>query len=189
MLARTKTKSKARTILTLLALLAACSSAHAEVIDDARHLLLISNTADHYQSIADRQVRDIIRTYTSIVAMSADVNLPRAVTTDIASCYAKVYAWENFESGFAEILVQQLSLHEILLLIDLYKNLGHPPSEIETFKGVVSKASLIAEISADYIFSNSGNCIEHSAAAIRRFLNDFSHAAAIQSSASSKLAE
>lgn len=154
----------------------------ADVIEDAERLLLLSNTADHYQTMAERQVRDIIRTYSSIVSMSADVNLPGALTTNIADCYAQVYAWENFQSGIAEILVQQLSHREILLLIDLYRDLGHPPAEIETFKGVVAKAPQIAEASADYIFSNSGNCIEHSAAVIRQYLHNLPQPSALETS-------
>lgn len=142
----------------------------ADAIDDAELLLQVSKIEGHYESMAQRQVRDIIRTYSSIVAMTVDVDLPREVTSTIARCYQEVYAWENFEAGIAQILTQELSQKEILLLIDFYQDLGLPPREIETFKGTVAKAPLLEKISADYIFSHSGNCVEHSSATIQRYL-------------------
>lgn len=142
----------------------------ADAIDDAERLLRVSKIEGHYESMAQRQVRDIIRTYSSIVAMTVDVDLPREVTSTIARCYQEVYAWENFESGIAQILTQELSQKEILLLIDFYQDLGLPPREIDTFKDTVAKAPLLEQISADYIFSHSGNCVEHSSATIQQYL-------------------
>ncbi len=164
-------------------MLITCSPrALADTIADARQLLRVSNTADHYQTMAARQVRDIIRTYSSIVSMTVDVRLPQDVTSNIASCYARVYAWENFEQGIAEIIAQQLSQKEILLLTDFYQDLSLPPREIETFKGTIAKAPLLERVSADYIFSNSGNCVEHSVLTIRRYLASLNSNMDLQSS-------
>lgn len=148
----------------------------ADAIDDAERLLRVSKIEGHYESMAQRQVRDIIRTYSSIVAMTVDVDLPREVTSTIARCYQEVYAWENFESGIAQILTQELSQKEILLLIDFYQDLGLPPREIDTFKDTVAKAPLLEQISADYIFSHSGNCVEHSSATIQQYLASLTNA-------------
>ena len=122
--------------------------------------------------MAARQVRDIIRTYTSIVSMTVDVRLPEEITNNISDCYARVYAWENFEQGIAEIIAQQLSQKEILILTEFYQDLALPPWEIETFKGTIAKAPLLEQVSGDYIFSNSGNCVEHSVSTIRHYLTD-----------------
>jgi len=144
----------------------------ADAIADAKQLLRVSNTEDHFQALAADQVRDIIRTYSSIVSMTVDVRLPREVTSNIADCYARVYAWENFEQGIAEIIAEQLSQKEILLLTDFYQDLSLPPMEIDTFKGAIAKAPQLERVSADYIFSHSGNCVEHSSLAIRRYLSE-----------------
>ena len=141
-----------------------------DYLDDAQRLLRVSNTEQHFLSMTSRQVRDIIRTYSSIVAMEVDVNLPRRLTNSIANCYIEMYAWENFELGIARILEQQLTQKEILLLIDFYRDLGHPPSEIEFFKATIAKAPLIEQISADYIFTHSDGCVDNDAAIIYGYL-------------------
>mgnify|MGYP007000216529 len=47
--------------------------------------------------------KKIIRTYSSIVNMSESVVLPTGIKEQIEDCYAKVYAWDQFSQGIAEI--------------------------------------------------------------------------------------
>ena len=147
------------------------AAADTDYLDDAERLLRVSKTQQHFQSMTSRQVRDILRTYTSIVAMEVDVNLPRHLTASIADCYTETYAWENFEPGIALILQEQLSHKEILILIDFYRDLGMPPSDIQAFKDTIAKAPVIQQVSADYIFANSEGCVEKDATLIYHYLD------------------
>ncbi len=136
----------------------------------AKRLLRVSGTAEQFESAAQQQTRAIIRTYLSIVNMSVDVKLPDHVTSSIAACYDATYAWGNFEDGVAEIVSQQLTDKEMLLLIDFYNDLGLPSSEIDTFKTTLDKMSSIREFSANFIFDQSIGCVDQDAEIINRYL-------------------
>ena len=123
-----------------------------------------------FESMALRQTRDIIRTYSSIVSMSVEVSLPQQIKNNIASCYAEVYAWENFKPGIAQILADNLSQKELHLLIDFYRNLGLPPMEIQSFKGAIAKADQIQLMSSEYIYAHSDRCVERDAELIHSYL-------------------
>lgn len=114
--------------------------------------------------------------------MESDVELPIGIRSAIAACYSQEYAWENFQGGFAEIIAEHLSPQQIQLLIGFYRNRGLPPSQIDTFKAAIAKADLIAEISADYIFSNSPGCVQRDASLINSFVNAQNHPAVLDSS-------
>lgn len=137
----------------------------------AKRLLRVSGTAEQFESAAQQQTRAIIRTYLSIVNMSVDVKLPTHVTSSIAACYDAAYAWENFEDGVADIVSQQLTNREMLLLIDFYNDLGLPPSEIDTFKATLDKMSSIREFSASFIFDQSAGCVDRDAEIINGYLS------------------
>ncbi len=150
------------------------SALHAESDNSLRYakrLLRVSGTAEHFAARTSHQTSNIIRSYTSIVNMEADVRLPQHVLSSIRSCYQRVYAWENFEDGIALILAQQLSDEEMLILIDFYRDLGLPPMAIETFKATIAKAPSIQEVSADFIFTESGSCVDEDANTIYSYLS------------------
>ncbi|MCY4266210.1 MAG: hypothetical protein OXE78_15375 [Gammaproteobacteria bacterium] len=136
----------------------------------AKRLLQVSGTAEKFTSTAQQQIRNIIRTYASIVNMELDVTLPDTVKNRITDCYRRVYAWENFEDGIASILSQHLSGKEMLILIDYYRGLGLSPPDIDTFKALDTKAATIEAKSADYMFANSDGCVELNATSISRYL-------------------
>ncbi len=123
-----------------------------------------------FESMALQQTRDIIRTYSSIVSMSVEISLPQQIKNNIASCYAEVYAWENFQPGIAQILADNLSQKEMRLLIDFYRNLGLPPMEIQNFKGAIAKADQIQLMSSEYIYAHSDSCVERDAELIHSYL-------------------
>lgn len=136
----------------------------------AKRLLRVSGTAEHFTNRTSLQTSNIIRTYTSIVNMEADVRLPQRILSQIRGCYQRVYAWENFEEGIAQIISQQLSDEEMLLLIDFYRDLGMPPRAIELFKATIAKAPSIQQVSADFIFTASGSCVDEDANTINNYL-------------------
>jgi len=159
------------TITTLFAsLIFASTFAYADAVRDANRLLRVTKLGSRFESMALGQTQNIIRTYTSIVNMSASIALPQSLKNSIAECYAEVYAWEHFEPGIAEIFANNLSEKEIRLLIDFYSNRGLPPMEIETFKNTIAKADEIEQSSIEYIFNNSGSCVERDAKLINNFL-------------------
>ena len=144
--------------------------AYSDPIRDANRLLQVTDIGKHFEVTAQLQTRDIIRTYVSIVSMSLEVTLPEQIKNKIASCYAKVYAWENFQPGIAQIFAENLSQKELRLLIDFYRNLGLPPMEIKAFKELISKSEQIRRMSAEYIFLNSGSCVDQDAGVINEYL-------------------
>ena len=144
--------------------------AYSDPIRDANRLLQVTGIGKHFEVTAQLQTRDIIRTYVSIVSMSLEVTLPEQIKNKIASCYAKVYAWENFQPGIAQIFAENLSQKELRLLIDFYRNLGLPPMEIKAFKELISKSEQIRRMSAEYIFLNSGSCVDQDAGVINEYL-------------------
>lgn len=172
---RSATDAVQITVVPVLALLLslAAPAAYAESPNSLRYakrLLQVSGTAEQFEMRTQDQIRAIIRTYLSIVNMSVDVQLPQHITRRISDCYQEAYAWENFEEGIAQIFSQKLSDKEMLLLIDFYRDLGLPPSAIDTFKSTLAKVPAIQEVSADYIFNQSAGCVAKDATAINDYL-------------------
>jgi hypothetical protein len=158
--------------LSLLSFLLLTSTVGAAEIRDANRLLRVSNVASQFESMTLLQTRNIIRTYSSIVAISADVELPQWIKRDIAACYEQAFAWEKFEDGIAQILLDNFSNHEMILLTDFYRSKGLPPTEITNFKIAIAKGQMIQQLTADYIFANSEGCAEHDIDLILDFLAD-----------------
>ena len=158
--------------LGLLGFLLVTPAVAADEIRDANRLLRASNVASQFESMTLQQTRNIIRTYSSIVAMSADVELPQWIKLEIAACYEQAFAWENFEEGIAQIFLENFSTDEMTMLIDFYRSEGLPPTQIENFKAAIAKGEEIQQLSADYIFSHSEGCAEHDIDLILGFLSD-----------------
>ena len=158
--------------LSLLSFLLLTTTVGAAEIRDANRLLRVSNVASQFESMTLLQTRNIIRTYSSIVAISADVELPQWIKRDIAACYEQAFAWEKFEDGIAQILLDNFSNHEMILLTDFYRSKGLPPTEITNFKIAIAKGQMIQRLTADYIFANSEGCAEHDIDLILDFLAD-----------------
>ena len=158
--------------LGLLSFLLLASAAGAAEIRDANRLLRASNVARQFESMTQLQTRNIIRTYSSIVAMSAGVELPQWIKFEIAACYEEAFAWENFEAGIAQIFLDNFSGDEMSLLTDFYQSEGLPPTEIDNFKTAIAKGEMIQQLTADYIFANSEGCTERDTDLILDFLAD-----------------
>jgi hypothetical protein len=158
--------------LSLLSFLFFASTVGAAEIRDANRLLRVSNVASQFESMTLLQTRNIIRTYSSIVAMSADVELPQWIKKEIAACYEQAFAWKKFEDGIAQILLDNFSKDEMSLLTDFYRSEGLPPTEIPNFKAAIAKGEMIQQLSADYIYANSEGCAEHDIDLILGFLAD-----------------
>ncbi len=158
--------------LSLLSFLLLTPCVGADEIRDANRLLRASNVASQFETRTQQQTRKIIRTYSSIVAMSADIELPQWLKKDIAACYEQAFAWENFEEGIAQILQENFSADEMQLLTDFYRSEGLPPAEIENFKAAIAKGNLIQQLSADYIYAHTDGCAEHDIDLILGFLAD-----------------
>lgn len=157
--------------LLLLCLLLVASTAKADALRDAKRLLRVTNISRQFESVVLQQTRDIVRSYSSIVSTMAKVSLPQRITRSIASCYIEMYTWEKFESGIAGILAGNLSQKELRLLIDFYSNRSLPPMEIQAFKDIIANAQQIQQLSADFIFENSSNCVERDAELIFTYLD------------------
>ncbi len=158
--------------LSLLSFLLLTPCVGADEIRDANRLLRASNVASQFETRTQQQTRKIIRTYSSIVAMSADIELPQWLKKDIAACYEQAFAWENFEEGIAQILQENFSADEMQLLTDFYRSEGLPPAEIENFKAAIAKGNLIQQLSSDYIYAHTDGCAEHDIDLILGFLAD-----------------
>jgi len=163
-------KNKFTKLVITCCLLVVFQTTQADAVRDANQLLRVTELGRLFDSIAQQQTRDIIRTYSSIVSMSAEITLPQQVKQNIAACYAEAYAWENFEPGIAQILADNLSQKQIRLLIDFYQSRGLPPMEIQTFKDTIAKAALIRQISTEYIFDNSSSCVDRDAELILGYI-------------------
>ena len=157
-------------LLMIAAFACAPAAAQDDSIDAANRLLRVTDTGELFNSTTQEQAREIIRTYSLIVANSADRSLPRHVRDAIADCYSRNFAWKNFADGIARILADHLSEKEMRLLIGFYQNRGLPPMEIDTFKQTVTKGDAIAAASAEYIYRNSTGCVGQDARLIKRFL-------------------
>jgi len=146
--------------------------AYADAIQDANRLLQVTDAGKQFNSTALEQTQNILRTYSSIVSMWAETKLPQQVKLSIAACYEEAYAWENFESGIAGILAQNLTVKEMRLLIDFNRNLGLPPNQIPTFKTAIAKSRKIQQMTAEYIYANSDGCVDRDAELILGYLYD-----------------
>lgn len=158
--------------LSLISFLLLTPAIDADEIRDANRLLRASNAANQFETRTQQQTRKIIRTYSSIVAMSADVELPQWIKAEIAACYEQTFAWENFEQGIAQILLENFSADEMQLLTDFYRSQGLPPTEIENFKAAIAKGNLIQQLSTDYIYAQTDGCAKHDVDLILGFLAD-----------------
>ncbi|MDP7456270.1 MAG: hypothetical protein QGF62_06835 [Gammaproteobacteria bacterium] len=143
----------------------------ADGLSDASRLLRVTSAGELFEETANQQTRDIIRTYVSIVNMSVQITLPDQIRDDIAECYRIMYAWEKFEPGIAQLLADNLSQHELRLLIDFYRNRGLPPAEIQAFKSTIAKADDIQLLISDYLFANSGGCVAQDTRSILSYIN------------------
>ena len=99
-------KIRAASYSLIASLLFVTNYVNADAVRDANRLLQVTNMGSQFESMALQQTRDIIRTYSSIVSMSVEVSLPLQIKNNIASCYAEVYAWENFQPGIAQIFAE-----------------------------------------------------------------------------------
>jgi hypothetical protein len=158
--------------VSLFFILLFSSTVAADDLRDANRLLRASNVASKFDATALRQTRNIIRSYSSIVAMSAEVELPQWIKLEIAACYQQAFAWENFKDGIAQILIENFSAGEMQLLTDFYQSEGLPPTQIANFKAAIAKGNLIQKLSTDYIFDHSEGCAEHDAELILSFLSN-----------------
>lgn len=132
-----------------------------------------------FEATSAQQTRAIIHSYASIVATSADLTLPQRIKTEIASCYAKAYAWDQFERGIAQILTEVFSTKELSLLVDFYSSRSVPPSEFQDFRAAMRKSEEIQSLSADYIYANASGCVEQDAELILSFVNRNSDSATL----------
>ena len=155
----------------LICLLLASPSANPdEPFRDANRLLELTNTGEQFETVVVRQTKKIIRTYSSIVNMSKSVVLPTDIKEQIENCYARVYSWDKFSHGIAEILAEKLTLSEIKLLIEFYSDLGLPPREIGAFKSLLKKSQAIEKTSLQYIYENSESCVAEDTLLINQFI-------------------
>ena len=151
-------------------LLAAPSASPDEPFRDASRLLELTDIGAQFETVVVNQTKKIIRTYSSIVNMSESLVLPTDIKEQIEDCYAKVYAWDQFSQGIAEILAEKLTLSEIKLLIAFYSNLGLPPREIGTFKSLLEKSEAIEKTSLQYIYEKSASCVVKDTLLINEFI-------------------
>ena len=170
MLATTKTNNAAIILVVLLG----CTAQHgfADTLAAAERLLRVSETERHFQFAAHKQTSDLLRVYSSIVATSADVELPAHITREIEYCYRNAYAWDNFSSGIAEILTQHFSSKELQLLTDFYRNQGLSPLDIESFKQAIAKAPDIEQQTAVMMFNSSHGCVEQASSLINNYIKN-----------------
>lgn len=145
--------------------------ATADNLSDASRLLRVAGIGRLFEETAQLQTRDIIRTYASIVNMSAQMTLPDQIRNDIAECYRVMYAWDKFESGIARLFADNLNQRELLLLIDFYSSRGLSPTEIKTFKGTIAKADELQLLINEYIFTHSRGCVEQDTKSILSYVN------------------
>jgi len=153
-----------------MSLVLVTSTATADAVRDANRLLKIADLGSRFETRAMDQTHKIIRTYSSIVNMSASIILPQKIKNSIANCYAEAYSWQRFAPGIAKIFADNLSQKELRLLINFYSNLGLSPTEIDTFKTMITKANQIERISIEYIFKNSESCVQRDAELINKFI-------------------
>jgi hypothetical protein len=160
----------ATVLLVLISTNIAPNRAVADAISDAARLIELTNIEEQFELARQQQTRQIIRTYTGIVARISEHELPAAVKQEISLCYEQKYDWSNFEDGIIEILLKVFSEKELAILIDFYSNRGITPTEIEVFKNIVAKGELIQTLGAEYIFSMTDGCVEQGTQAVLKYL-------------------
>lgn len=157
--------------LLFLLLLSAPVLASADAQRDANTLLRLTNINQQFERARIQQTRDIIRTYSLITNDNVNLNLPAHVKSTIIECYENNYDFEKFRQGIADILVDTYTEKELEILVDFYRDQGHPPSEIEAFKQIVAKAETIQTIAAEYILDNSEGCVEEGTQSVLDFID------------------
>ena len=148
------------------------ANSHADNLDDAYRLLRITEVAREFEQATYQQTRNVIRTYSSIVAMSTDQELPDSIKQEISRCYLETYTWEKFEPGIAAIFADNLSTTELKLMIDFFSDKSVPPPMIEQFKTLIARADAIEQLAIDYMFSQTEGCDEQNVNLILKFLSD-----------------
>ncbi len=139
-------------------------------LDGANELLQVTRTGEQFENLAAQQAQHIIDMYVSIVEMAVAVQLPATLQNQIADCYARVYRWEKYADGIADILARELTQEQLMLLTDFYNNEGLPPDDIDLFKHTIGLAQHITTLSSEYIFNNSSGCVENDAQLIQQYL-------------------
>jgi len=147
-------------------------NSHADKLGDAYRLLRITEVAKEFEQATDQQTRNVIRTYSSIIAMSADRELPESIKQQMSRCYKETYAWEKFEPGIAAIFADNLSNTELKLMIDFFSDKSVPPPMIGQFKELIARANAIEQLAIDYMFSQTEGCDEQNVNLILDFLSD-----------------
>ncbi|MBT8145457.1 MAG: DUF2059 domain-containing protein [Gammaproteobacteria bacterium] len=159
----------------LLLVLIVCllpAESHADKLNQAYRLLRITEVAREFEQATFQQARNVIRTYSSIVAMSTDQQLPNSIKQQISNCYLQTYAWEKFEPGIAAIFAEHLSEAELKLMIDFFSDKSVPPPMIGQFKELIARADAIEQLAIDYMFSQTEGCDEQNVNLILKFLSD-----------------
>ena len=147
-------------------------NSHADKLDDAYRLLRITEVAREFEQATTQQTRNVIRTYSSIVAMSTDQELPDSIKQEISNCYLETYAWEKFEPGIAAIFADNLSRAELRLMIDFFSDKSVPPPMIGQFKALIARADAIEQLAIEYMFGQTEGCDEQNVNLILDFLSD-----------------
>ncbi|MGB0230156.1 MAG: hypothetical protein ACPF89_02305 [Pseudohongiellaceae bacterium] len=91
MLRVTKPRFRLFCATAAIALRLSCA-AKADSLQSARVLLRVSNTAQQFDRQTQHHVTQVLRTYSSIVAMETGLELPNLIRSAIANCYAREYA-------------------------------------------------------------------------------------------------
>jgi len=159
--------------VALFVCLLATQNAKADKLDDAHRLLKITDIGEQFELTAKSQTSDILRTYSSIVVIATDINLPESVKQQISYCYFQTYTWDKFEPGIAKIFADNLSQIELRLLIDFFSDRSVPPTQIEQFKNLRKKAPTIEQLSIDFILNHSDGCDEHNVELILAYLASY----------------
>lgn len=160
--------------ITAIALCLSCA-AGADSLQSARVLLKVSNTSKHFNDRTEAHARDVLRTYSSIIAMNTGLEIPSHIMSEIADCYTRTYAWGKFKEAFAEILTEHLDSEQIDLLIDLYRNQGLPPTRIKIFKAAIARVEPITSSVTVHILANSHGCVQQDAQLITDWLKSINH--------------
>ncbi len=158
--------------LAALLLLTGPGSCLADNLADALRLLRVTEVGEDFHRATRQQTRNVIRTYSIIVAMSTDQELPDAIKQAISRCYEETFGWERFESGIATIFADNFTGEELNLLIDFFSDRSVPPPLIDKFKAVVARAETIEKLAVDYIFSQTQGCDAYNVNLILDYLAD-----------------
>ena len=148
------------------------ATGYADKLGDAHRLLRITEVARDFEQATRHQTRNVIRTYSSIVATTTDQELPDTIKQEISSCYLETYAWEKFESGIANIFADNLSALELKLMLDFFSDKSVPPPMIGQFKALIARADEIEELAIDFMLNQTQGCEEQNVRLILNFLSN-----------------